>query len=126
MENNVYTVKQVRDNVTVHPTHPTAGTFDVLAEYNSDVRWISVPYDLFFKWALSNSKTLELYIEKHKLKTWEDIIKDLNELEYDWNANMVKYMDKYYAKRLFKLLPQYNADNLGDKFMNDFDEDDDE
>ena len=118
-----YIVKEVVDNISVEQSHPSWGSFDVLAEYSSNSRWINVPYDLFFKFILLESEALQIYLDKHNFKNWEEIIKDLNELEYDWKVNMVKYMDRYYSKKHFNLLPRLNIDSSLNKFDDD-DEDD--
>jgi len=117
-----YTLKEIRDNIGIDKNHPSFSTFDVLAETNGIKKWLSIPHELYFPWALKESKQLCNYIEKHNFKTWEDAIEDLNSLDYDWNKNMSRYVDKYYPKRLFDILPEYSPDKLGNQIEDDLDD----
>ena len=118
-----YTIKELRDNIGIDKDHPSFATFDVLTEYKGDTRWLSVPHELYFPWALMDSQTLQDYIEKRNFKNWEDAIKDLTELEYDWLTQMTKYIEKYYPKKEYEILPRYNPDKLNGQL--EFDDDDD-
>ena len=116
-----YKIKELKNNIDVDIKHPSSSTFDILTEYNSNLRWLSVPHELYFQWALLNSKPLELYIESKNFLNWEAAINDLIELNYDWNTEMGKYLDEKYKKKHFLLLPEYSPDS----FEDDFDDDDD-
>ena len=120
---NTYVIKEIRDNVDVKPNHPSFGTFDVLAEYNGVVKWVSVHHEEYFPWAIEDSANLQAYIAKKKFKTWEDAVKDLSELDYNWFAQMTRYVEEFYKKDTFLALPQYNLNPFADDF-DDFDEDD--
>ena len=117
-----YILKEIRDNVGIEQNHPSFSTFDILAERDGITKWLSIPHELYFPWALKESKQLELYIEKHNFKDWEEAIEDLNSLEYDWNKNMSRYVERYYPKRLFDILPEYFPDKFDNQF-NDLDDD---
>jgi len=119
-----YFIKEIRDNVGVDEKHPTSCSFDVLVEYDGKAKWISIQHTDYFVWAMMDSKKLELYIDNRNFKDWDCAIQDLTELNYDWNAEMVRYLDKKYPKRLFQVLPEYNSDKLGDSF-DDWDDDED-
>lgn len=105
-----YKVKEIRDNVGISKDHSSFSTFDVLTELDGNSKWISVPHELYFPWALMDSKKLQEYMDKKDFKNWEEAIKDLTELDYDWTAQMTRYIERNYAKRQFPALPYFNPD----------------
>lgn len=116
-----YKIKEIKDNTKVDRDNPSYCTFDVLVEYDGKTKWISVQHTDYFVWAMLDSKSLESYIENKNFKNWDDTIEDLSELNYDWDKEMIRYLEKFYPKRVFMILPEYDADSF-DIF--DFDEDD--
>ena len=117
-----YTVIEVRDNVGIERNNASSDTFDVLVEFHGHKKWISIEHTSFFVWAMHESKNLELYIESRNFRNWEEAIQDLTELNYDWSAEMAKYMESQYPKKIFIVLPIYKADDLND-YLDEDDED---
>lgn len=118
-----FIVKEFKDNVGLDVSNPSYYTFDIYAELDGTSKWLSVPYELFFPWIIRESKTLEKYIDNHKFKNWEDVILDLNSLDYNWNKNLAAYIEKFYHKKLFDILPTYCPETFDD-LHNDEDDDD--
>lgn len=121
-----YTVIEIRNNIDLKREHKIFATFDILAQLDGTKKWISIHYDTFFTWALLDSESLQRYIDGKNFPSWKEVIIDLTELDYDWNKQMERYMDSYYSKKLFLVLPEYNADNLNPFISFDGDDDDDE
>lgn len=123
-----YIIKEIRDNVGISKDNPSFSTFDLLVDLNGVVKWISVPHEIYFPWAIKDSEKLEKYLEKNNFDNFEQAISDLTSLDYDWNKQLTRYIDKCYPKKLFNILPEYfpdgTKDNKKDKF--DFDEDDED
>ena len=114
-----YTIIDIKDNIGAEANNPSADTFDVLAEYEGIKKWISIEHTSYFVWAMHDSNKLELYIESRNFKNWEEAIQDLTELNYDWKHEMAKFMESQYPKKIFLVLPIYEATDL-----QDFDDDD--
>jgi hypothetical protein len=121
-----YVIKKYLDNIGVDKNNPSHKTFDILVEYDGKIKWVSVPHDLYFTWAIKDSEKLEKYVENHMFENWEDVITDLTSLDYNWNKELKRYIDKVYPKRLFAILHEYNPESFNEESNNLFDDDDDD
>jgi len=121
---NNYVIKELRLNEDKGAGHMCFETFDVLVKYKDTVKWINFHYEDYFCWVINENSNLQAYIAKKKFKTWTAALKDLSELEFDWEANILKFIEANYRKEIFKSLPQYNPDPYSDEsdFNDDFDE----
>lgn len=117
-----YSIIEIKDNAGTDAKNSSYSTFDVLAEFEGNKKWISVEHGSFFVWAMHDSKKLELYIESKNFRDWDSAILDLTELNYDWKHEMGRYMEDQYPKKIFVVLPKYKAEDLND-FLDDDDDD---
>jgi hypothetical protein len=115
-----YILEEIRYNLELENSHPSFFTFDVLTNLDGDKRWLSVPYELYFEWVMKENESLGKYINQPKFKNLRQVIKDLIDLEFDFNESITKYIHAFYTYKIFKSLPTYNPD----KFFEQDDDDD--
>ena len=112
----MYRILKFRDNVNVHISHPSFGTFDLNVELVSTglVKWVSVPHELFFEYLQTANTSLHSYVENKNFFTWEDAILDLYELGYSFEEDMLKYLQVKYSKFIFETMANYNPDFINE------------
>lgn len=116
-----YKLIEIRENSNLEQNSPSYYTFDVLTELDGEMKWLSIPYELYFQWVEENNENLYNYIKKINFKNDIQIIKDLEELGFNFGESLLGYITKFYSESIFKKLPTYDPDKL---FDHNFFEDD--
>jgi hypothetical protein len=107
-----YIIKELRDNVDLDIKNPSFGTFDVLVHLDDNTKWLSIPYELYFEWSSKNNEKLMNYINQPKFTNFHQVIRDLKDLEYDFEKYLLQYIEKFFSPQIFKNLPSYNPDSI--------------
>lgn len=116
-----YNLIEIRENSSLENSNPSCYTFDVLTELDGERKWLSIPYELYFKWVEQSNKKLDDYIKKINFENDVQIIKELEELGFNFAESLLVYITQFYSPNVFKKLPNYDPD----KFQDFFEDDDD-
>jgi hypothetical protein len=119
-----YKLIEIRENSNLEQNNPSYCTFDVLTELDGMMKWLSIPYELYFQRVEENNKNLYNYIKKINFNNDIQRIKDLEELGFNFGESLLEYITKFYSENVFKNLPTYDPDKLFDH--NFFEEDDED
>lgn len=117
----MYSILEFRDNIGVHVSHPSFGTFDIRVKLiETDlIKWVSIPHELFFEYLKNCNPSLHEYVDSRNFFTWEDAIADLYELGYSFNQDILKYLTAKYSKFIFNTMATYNPDFIVNKDYDD-------
>jgi hypothetical protein len=118
-----YQLIEIRENSNLEDDNPSCYTFDVLTELDGERKWLSIPYELYFQWVEQSNKKLDGYIKKINFNNDVQIIKDLEELGFNFALSLSEYIHQFYSESIFKKLPNYDPDKF---FDYDFFEDDED
>lgn len=94
-------------------TSASYATFDVKLTLatGGPVKWVSVPHELFFEYLICCNPNLYDYIENFlKGEPTEIVVYDLLDLGYDFEPDLLQYIEAKYSKEVFKILPSYDPD----------------
>jgi hypothetical protein len=105
-------VVEFRDNINLTDNHPSFGTLDVLCTSGLNDKWISVPYELLFDFIFTTDPALKSYSDK--FETYELFIDHLYDINYNFNDQVVRYIDSTLNDYIFDELPTYNPDYLAE------------
>lgn len=122
-KNMAYQLIEIRENSNLEHDNPSCYTFDVLTELDGERKWLSIPYELYFQWVEQSNKKLDDYIKKINFDNDVQIIKELEELGFNFAASLSEYIHSLYSESVFKKLPNYDPDKF---FDHDFFEDDED
>lgn len=103
-------IKRFNYNWDINKYHPSYGTFDVLVLWESDERWISVPYELLVQFLLETDPELTNYLTNNKIEGDFEILLELKSLDYDFKNTVQNYLDAHYLNPTFHNLPQYQPE----------------
>jgi len=104
----MYKILELFENTDVTHHHPSFGTFDVKVELIDTglVKWVSIPHELFFEYIKNCNPTLYQYVDSNNFVTWEDTIDDLYELGYEFEPDLLKYLEVNYSKFIFESMTE--------------------
>lgn len=110
----IYKISEFRTNTYLEKSHPSFYTFDVLTELiaEGEEKWLSIPYEMYFEWVLINNEKLTEYIKKREFHHHLELIKDLEEIGFNFEKSVAEYIHKYYPPQIFIMLPYYFPDEL--------------
>ena len=113
---NVYKVISYEDNFE----DPNATDFDVEIESPTNKKTIHVNYELFLNFIQEVDTDLKSYlINREELNDFESIFGNLEELGFDYQSYLQKWVDREINSSTYKNLD----DNYGDDDGDDYDED---
>jgi len=109
---NTFTILEIRLNNGIDPRDPSYGTFDIKVGLDGSEKWFSVMHEVFFDYIKYCNPNLYAYVDvHHKLtKTYDDVIDDLLDLGYKFDADIATYIESSITKHLYKILPGYDPD----------------